>query len=320
MPVCYAANIKMKIRSILFTLCIVLLSACSATSLTGADGSNVKPTQVQQLQPIATAGTPVPAIIPTSVPTFTAAPAVLTPLPVKPVKDIPALQMVRQGPDKVICPILLYHRIATPSKADPYYVTPDEFRAQMQALKDWGYTTISIARLVNVIRSGGKLPARPIVISFDDGDITVYTQAFPIMREFGFKAVNYVVADYVGTPGYMNADQLKELSAAGWDTGSHSLMHSDLTTSKQLDWEVVFSRQKLEKLLGVTVDTFAYPFGKTNDDIKSFVAKHYTAAMGLGVYTTQRRSDLYFLWRRPVELGCNIKTFASYLPWNTPPE
>jgi len=317
MPVCYAANIKMKIRNILFTLFLVLLSACSATPLAGVDSNNVNPTQIQ---PIAATGTPVPVIIPTSLPTLTTAPTVLTPLPVKPVNDVPALQMVRQGPDKVICPILLYHRIATPSKADPYYVTPTEFRAQMQALKDWGYTTISIARLVNVIRFGGKLPARPIVISFDDGDITVYTQAYPIMQAFGFKAVNYVVADYVNTPGYMNADQLKELSAAGWDTGSHSLMHQDLTTTKQLDWEVVFSREKLEKLLDVTVDTFAYPFGKTNDDIKGLVAKHYTAAMGLGVYVTQRRSDLYFLWRRPVGLGCDVKTFASYLPWNTPPE
>jgi peptidoglycan/xylan/chitin deacetylase (PgdA/CDA1 family) len=304
---------NMKIRAISSILLFALLSACSAITLPGAGNSNARPA-LAQAQPIATAGTSVPVIIPTITPTFTAVPAVLVPLPVK------QLPMVRQGPDKVICPILLYHRIDTPSKADPYYVTPDQFRAQMQALKDWGYTTISIDRLVDVIHFGGKLPARPIVISFDDGDITVYTQAYPIMREFGFKAVNYLVADYVGTPGYMNVDQLKELSAAGWDTGSHSLTHPDLTTSKQLDWEVVFAREKLEKLLGVTVDTFAYPFGKTNDDIKGFVAKHYRAAMGLGVYVTQKRSDLYFLWRRPVELGCDLKTFASYLPWNTPPE
>jgi peptidoglycan/xylan/chitin deacetylase (PgdA/CDA1 family) len=310
---------KMKIRIILSSLFFILLSACSTISLSNAGNSNARPA-LAQLQPGNTTGTPVPVSIPTRVPTFTAVPTVLVPLPVKPVNAQPAIQMIRQGPDQVICPILLYHRIAIPQIEDPYYVTPDQFRAQMQALKDWGYTTISISRLVDVIHFGGKLPARPIIISFDDGDITVYTQAYPVMREFGFKAVNYLVADYVNTPGYMNTDQLKELAAAGWDTGSHSLTHPDLTTSKQLDWEVEFSRQKLEKLLDVTVDTFAYPYGKTNDDIKGLVVKHYTAAMGLGVYTTQKRSNLYFLWRRPVELGCDVKTLASYLPWNTPPE
>jgi peptidoglycan/xylan/chitin deacetylase (PgdA/CDA1 family) len=215
---------------------------------------------------------------------------------------------------------LLYHRIARSQTSDPYYVPPEEFQAQMQALKNWGYTSIPISLLVDAINYGVKMPPRPIVITFDDGDVTVYSQAFPIMREYGFIGVNYLVTNYVGTDGYMGVEQLKELAAAGWQTGSHSISHVDLTSIKILAWEVVESHHKLEKLLGVPVKTFAYPFGKMNEDARILVQQKYSAGVGLGVYVTQRRANLDYLWRRPVKPGWDVETFGAFLPWNTPPE
>ena len=188
----------------------------------------------------------------------------------------------------------------------------------MQALKSWGYTSITATLLVKAITKGAKLPIRPIVISFDDGSASVYSQAFPIMQEFGFTGVNYIIANYVGTVGYMNVEQLQELAAAGWETGSHSMTHADLTKSIRAEWEMENSRIVLEKMLGVPIETFAYPFGKANSDLYDLLVNNYIAGMGLGVSVNQRRSDLYYLWRRPVELGASLETFGSYLPWNTP--
>jgi peptidoglycan/xylan/chitin deacetylase (PgdA/CDA1 family) len=271
----------------------------------------------------------IPTGTPTSAPTFTVTvvPTLFqtkTPEPTL----VPTPWLKKQGPGRVICPILLYHRIATPkgvgktgkgTVTNPYYVPPEEFRAQLQALKEWGYVTITVSNLVDAIKLGRKLPARPIIISFDDGDETVYTQAFPIMREFGFTGINYLVTNYVGTQGYMSVDQLKELSAAGWEVGSHSVTHSDLTSSKFLEFEIVHSRRNLEKMLGVPVRSFAYPFGQTNLDLKFLVSRSYQAGMGLGVFLAQRPVDIFYLWRRPVEMGWDVNKFGSFLPWNSVP-
>jgi len=214
---------------------------------------------------------------------------------------------------------LLYHHIDVSPNNSPYYISPKEFRTQLQALKDWGYTPIPATLLVKAINFGAELPARPVVLSFDDGDISVYTNAFPIMKEFGFTGVNYIVANYVDMEGYMTVDQLKELAAAGWETGSHSMTHADLTRSRRPDWEVVQSRHTLEEMLGVPVETFAYPYGQKNAGAVGLVKDNYRAGMGLGAILGQEPGNLFYLWRRPVMPGWDIETFGSFLPWSDVP-
>lgn len=225
-----------------------------------------------------------------------------------------------QGPGAIVCPILLYHRIATPPFPNDYYVTPEAFREQMQALHDWGYTAIPISLLVEAITRGAPLPERPVVITFDDGDITVYTTAFPIMRELGFVGVNYLVANRLEVEGYMNAAQLQELSAAGWEVGSHSMTHADLRASHDLDREIRQSRLLLEAALGVPAETFAYPYGlgNENESIVEQVRANYVAAVGLGPYLVQNFDRLYYLSRRPVLYGWDLARFAFFLPWSGP--
>jgi peptidoglycan/xylan/chitin deacetylase (PgdA/CDA1 family) len=189
----------------------------------------------------------------------------------------------------------------------------------MLALKEWGYTSIPATLLVEAIRFGAELPARPVVITFDDGDASVYTHAFPIMRELGFSGVNYLVFNYVGTEGYLNVDQLKELSLAGWEVGSHTMTHADLTKSQAVEWEVAQSRRSLEELLGVPVETFAYPFGEKATNLLTLVRKNYSGAMGLGSTVNQGTHNFLYLSRRPVMPGWDLTTFGSFLPWNTPP-
>lgn len=268
--------------------------------------------------------TPIPTITPAATATLVPSATVTeTPIPLPTVTALPTPTPTQvltvKGPGSITCPILLYHHIQVPDVPNEYFVAPKDFRAQMQALKDWGYTPIPISLLVKAINFGAPLPDRPVVITFDDGDITVYTTAFPIMKEFGFVGVNYIVADRLAVDGYMNTAQIKETIAAGWEVGSHSMTHTDLTTSPNLDWEISQSKADLESALGVKVRTFAYPFG-LGDKSKTIINKvgqYYSAAVGLGAAVDQAPGNLYYLWRRPVKYGWDAATLGSYLPWNT---
>lgn len=259
-----------------------------------------------------TTPTPIPS---TSTPTQTFTPTPTnTPLP----SPTPTWALVPAG--KVVAPILLYHHISKDSQSR-YYVSPDNFRSEMESLRNWGYTTITPTFLVNVLINGGQLPSRPIIISFDDGNLDVYQNAFPVMKELGYVGAVYIVANRLESDNFLHADQLKELVAAGWEVGSHGMSHVDLTMNHSyLSREVLQSRLDLETAVGVPVLTIAYPFGT----VDGFVAQKsqeygYHAGMGLGTSVTHTWGTLYYLSRREVHGDMDLTTFAGLLPWSGSP-
>ena len=243
--------------------------------------------------------------------TFTATPTITD-------SPIPTATWVQQGPQQVIVPIILYHRIDISPINSQYYVPPENFERQMQLLRDWEYKTITTEMLANAIRDGANLPPRPIIITFDDGHLDNYTQAFPIMQKYGLTAVVYIVGNYLGTDGYMNAEQVREMATAGWEVGSHGMSHSELTKldPQVLRHEVVDSRKTLEKKIGVPVLTFAYQFGMSNASVLDYTYfAGYIAGMGLGPTHNQTTKNLYYLQRREIKGSYDLIAFSSYLPW-----
>jgi len=222
-----------------------------------------------------------------------------------------------QGPGDVIVPILLYHHIGISQNESPYSISPSDFERQMYLLREWGYQTISVELLVRAIKQGAELPPKPIILTFDDGGEGTFTNALPIMQKYGFTGTAYVVYNYVGIGGYMNADQIRSLYASGWEIGSHSISHADLTvrTDRQKD-EIVDSRIKLQRLLGVPILTFAYPFGAYNSDSVHYAHfAGYIAAVGLGNETLQGDQNLFYLYRMTVNPNQSLEAFALLLPW-----
>lgn len=240
---------------------------------------------------------------------------------------IPTATWVKQGPGNVVVPILLYHWIAVspsdgPNYTSPYYVKPEMFDAEMKLLHDWGYTTITIDMLLKSIGEGADLPPRPMLITFDDGHLNNYTTAFPIMQKYGFTGVLYIVGNYVGVADYLNADQIKEMAAAGWEVGSHSMTHSDLTAlePQRQRMEVVDSKDFLEKTLGVPVKSIAYPFGLSNSGVIDYAHfAGYSAGMSLGYTYDQGLGNIFTLQRRDIKGTYDIKQFAAFLPWQGDP-
>jgi peptidoglycan/xylan/chitin deacetylase (PgdA/CDA1 family) len=215
-------------------------------------------------------------------------------------------------------PILLYHNIpiySTPS--DRYDVSAAHFEEQMKLLKDYGYSTITIQQLVNHIKKGHVLPVRPIVISFDDGYQNVYDNAFPIMERYGFTGTVYIVSNRLQSEGFLNQDHLKEIVDHGWEVGSHSMTHTELTQNHALvRQEILQSRLDLDKALGIKVFSFAYPFGSLDWYISSKVLDYgYFAAVGVGNLSQHTFGTVYNLSRREIEGGATLEEFEELLPW-----
>lgn len=263
------------------------------------------PTQTVTDTPTASL-TDTPTATPSETPTFTYTPA-------------PTFepQWIIQGPGEVIVPILLYHHIAVRQSENVYYISPNTFQQQMHLLHQWGYKTISVELLVTAIKQGVDLPPKPVIITFDDGSQTVYTNALPIMQRYDFSGTAYIVYNYVGTRNYMKSEEIRELYASGWEIGSHSLSHADLTErSDRQRQEIVESRRRLQALLGVPVLSFSYPFGAYDEESVQYA--HYTgylAALGLGNQTLQGSKNLFYLYRQPVQGSDDLRTFALLLPW-----
>lgn len=184
----------------------------------------------------------------------------------------------------------------------------------MAYLAEAGYQTVTITDVAAAIRAGAVLPPRPIVLSFDDGNLDTYTEAWPRMRAHGFVGVAYVVANRVGSIGFLGAPQLAELASAGWEIGSHSMTHASLVDLERSQWrsELVGSKLELQRLIGVEVKTFAYPFGLGDAEIFRKAAEYgYDSGVGLGKATVHDRGDLYYLNRREVLGNWDLTAFRA---------
>ena len=226
-------------------------------------------------------------------------------------------QWTFQGPNEVNVPILLYHHIGISPSNSPYYVSPYAFEQQMYLLRQWGYQTISVEMMITAIKGGGLLPQRPIILTFDDGSKSVLSTALPIMQKYGFTGTVYLVNNYIGAVNYLNIEEVRELYDAGWEVGSHSITHMDLTLETvDQEKEIIESRLRLQRQLDLPILTFAYPYGAYDvDSVEIARFAGYIGAMGLGPSTRQGNKNLYYLYRRDIQGSYDIKKFASFLPW-----
>jgi peptidoglycan/xylan/chitin deacetylase (PgdA/CDA1 family) len=255
--------------------------------------------------------TPTDTLTPINTPSPTSTPVPTnTPVPT----ETPAL--VWYPPGYIIAPILLYHHVSDVAPGNRYFVTLNNFRTQLQALTDWGYTSITMSQLVNVLINGGNLPPKPVVITFDDGNIDIYQNAFPIMHEMGFVGTFYIVANRLHSNGFVDAAQLGEMINDGWEIGSHSMSHVDLTLDHSVArFEILQSRITLEDALGVPINTFAYPYGKIDEFVANQTSEYgYQAGIGLGLNWEHTLGSLFYLNRIEIQGNYDLNTIAAYLP------
>jgi peptidoglycan/xylan/chitin deacetylase (PgdA/CDA1 family) len=170
---------------------------------------------------------------------------------------------------------------APPGAAYPQlWVSPERFAGEMAALKKAGYHAITLEAAYRAWRSGGPLPSKPVVLSFDDGYLSHYTHARPVLRRYGWPGVLNLVLHNLGPKG-ITSHQVKTLIADGWEVDSHTLNHPDLTAipPAQLKHELAGSRAEIRRRFGQPVDFLCYPSGRYNDTVEKAVeAAGYRAA------------------------------------------
>lgn len=183
------------------------------------------------------------------------------------------------GPPHDAVPILMYHVIAP--GPNNLYVPPHELEAHLRTLSEHGFTTVSLQQLADHFTHGVPLPERPVVLTFDDGYVSVYTAALPLLQQYDMTATFFIVTGLVGQAGYMTWEQVAELAAAGMEIGAHTVLHQDLRWLDDAErrHEIAGSAQTLIDKLGVAVTAFAYPAGAYNDETVAIVREHFTAAV-----------------------------------------
>jgi peptidoglycan/xylan/chitin deacetylase (PgdA/CDA1 family) len=216
----------------------------------------------------------------------------------------------------VYAPILLYHHIALKRPQASYFVSPEILDSQMKWLGDNNYKVISLDELISGLKGKTGLPAKPVVLTFDDGPADQYVNALPILKKYGFTATFYIIADKVGAEGYMSWPQVQELVKAGMTIGSHSVTHPDLKRLNEqgLESELADSQKIISQKLGITVKHFCYPGGSFNQFVANQTAKSYVSAT-----TTVHRvyhkikspSDFYYLSR--IHIDDELPTFRDWV-------
>lgn len=194
-------------------------------------------------------------------------------------------ELRRAGSTKI--PILIYHSIRPYHRFDTktikrFVVPPDVLDSQLKYLYDSGYTTVTLEEVAAYFQGSARLPAKPVILTFDDGWRNHYTLALPILEKYGMKATFFVFTEALGKSSFMTWEHVALLAAAGMEIGNHTKTHPYLfkiTNEKRLHDEIIVSKQLLEERLGMKIKVFATPFSRTNDAIGSIAEKAgYTAA------------------------------------------
>jgi peptidoglycan/xylan/chitin deacetylase (PgdA/CDA1 family) len=190
-----------------------------------------------------------------------------------------------QAPINYNIPVLIYHK------------TPDNFEEQLQALREKGYSTITMNELNSIVRGYSKAPPKPAAITFDDG-FSDQSRAFELLKKYNMKATFYIIvggdnSDWcIGAErrnltcgdAYMNWGEIKKLSDSGLiEIGAHTINHLSLPdipiTAARV--EIFNSKSIIQQKIGKDVNSFAYPYGKMNQQLADLVAQAgYTNATG----------------------------------------
>ncbi len=222
--------------------------------------------------------------------------------------------------------ILMYHSIS--NEVGPTQIAPDLFRQQMQVIKGCSCVVVSLNDVIAWHAGRTELPARAVVLTFDDAFENFYTEAFPVLSSFDWPATVFVPTDRVGGHGnwddpevtrdcdrLMTWEQISELSKKNIQFGSHSVSHSDL--SKQRDAEVrkelEVSKETLSSQIDSGVQTFAPPFGHTNPGVLRKIADYYDLSVGTRLARATRHDNIFDLPRIEIHYFRDLDRLRAHL-------
>ncbi len=195
-----------------------------------------------------------------------------TPSPEPSPEPSPSPQPTPGTPEEVLArstvPVLCFHQLREFRPDDSAYARtittpPAVLTAQLQALHDGGYTTVTGPALIDYLQFGTPLPGRPVLLTFDDGSVTHHSVALPALQALGFVATFFPMTVVLDKPDWLSRDQVRDLDRAGMTIGCHTYDHQrlDRLPADQWDTQLTAPAAELAGIVGHPVDLLAYPYG-----------------------------------------------------------
>jgi peptidoglycan/xylan/chitin deacetylase (PgdA/CDA1 family) len=230
-------------------------------------------------------------------------------------------------------PVLMYHSISDEHRdGHPYYETATSARVfadQMQFLHQNGYSTLSLADAIELLKMDQRPSEKYVVITFDDGFQDFRTQAFPILQSYGLRATMFVPTAFIGTTpkkfkekDCLTWSEIRELQKAGIDFGSHTVSHPQLRdlSDQQIESELSASKAEIEDKTGLFVRSFSYPYAFPEGD-HLFVRRlrdilhacGYAEGVSTIIGTAEHTDDQLFLKRLPVNTWDDLRFLEAKL-------
>ncbi|MEX6493496.1 polysaccharide deacetylase family protein [Fusobacterium animalis] len=231
-------------------------------------------------------------------------------------------------------PVIMYHRVINnPENEGVYgtYIYEDMFKKHLQYLKDKNYTVITFKDLDKIgWRNRFEKDKKYIFITFDDGYKDNYELAFPILKEFGFKATIFLMGSSTynewdvkagGEKEFplMSVEMIKEMQDYGIEFGAHTFNHPKLNTlsNEEIEYQIVDVKKPLEEKIGKEIITFAYPYGILNDYAKEMAKKAgYIFALATDSGSVCLSDDLYQIRRIAIFPNTNLFSFKRKVAGN----
>ncbi len=203
--------------------------------------------------------------------------------------------------------MLCYHQVRDWTGADSQYtrenlvIQPAAFRAHLDAITEAGYEAISADQYYAHLSTGAELPAKPVLLSFDDGKDNQASNAAAELAKRGMTGTFFIMSVVIGNSGWVGKDELKRVADSGMTIGSHTWDHHrvDEYTEADLAAQLIAPRETLSAITGQPVLDFAYPYGAWNAAGAALVAKAgYRTGYQLMDKPVSGKTPLYSLRRQ----------------------
>ena len=207
--------------------------------------------------------------------------------------------------------IVLYHHVATDTPPSTS-ISPADFRAHLEYLRDNDFNVIGLDKMIEGLRNQRPLPDRAVAITFDDGYISIYEEAFPMLQAFGYPFTLFLSTDPINRnqSNYMTWDQIREMADAGVVIANHMVTHPYMLDRPEREseqqWlerqrtELLEAEQTIAEQTGQSHRLLAYPYGEFNPAIKSLVDELGFVGLAQNSGAVGYNSDFLALPRYPL--------------------